>query len=460
MSIDNGVYQSFVKFIKLHPNSTLGMAAGYYLAEKTKSTPEKPYTFAHLSSEIQATHEAFRVVINLLKEKGLLQDNNGLLKFHQILDPIPKRLVGFIETNPLMEFMNENPDSVGPVEYRNTDVKDLVQRIQGDRGTCVGQACANVKDLTSIPFDRPDITDKESYRRDIKDPDGLIHDNLFYTSASAECTYQISRRLGNITAPSGSYTYLGMKALTGGACFEDEWPTSKTPYMTLPNPRPDMKDAVTISMANHKIDGYATLYPLTFENCKAALHKYHTVAGSFDIYENYGSMMGGDGTFPEPKGEVIGGHALCLYGYDADYLYCVHTWGDWCGRFGKISRHYFDTCCNDIFCPIETAEMERLNQDYTELQLYSNTPANFYLIQDGLHNYIGTYTKDKLVIHLKKGVSVLFYVEALDFYNINASEGYTPDADYGILFVKLPIPEVPTGFWDSLIAWFKKVFGK
>jgi hypothetical protein len=455
MSIDNGVYQFFVTYLKTHPGSTFGELVLAYL--ESKKGEKKSYTIA-LTSEIYQAEEAIKVVINLLKEKQLIIEENGRLKFHQILDPIPKRLVGFVQVNPLREGFTE--DVQPPLEYRNPDIKDLAQRIQGDRGTCVGQACANVKDLTSIPFDRPDSVDKEEYRRDVKDPDGLIHDNLYYTSASAECAYQISRRLGNITAPSGSYTYLGMKALTGGVCFEDEWPTSKTPYMTLTYPRPDKKDAATVSIANHKIDGYATLYPLTFDNCKAAINKYHTVAGSFDIYENYGSMMGGDGTFPEPKGAVIGGHALCLYRYDADYLYCIHTWGDWCGRFGKISRHYFDTCCNDIFCPIETAEMERLNQDYTELQLYSNTPANFYLIQDGLHNYIGTYTKDKLEIHLKKGVPVLFYVEALDYYNVNASEGYTPTADYGILLVKLPIPEVPTGFWDSLIAWFRKVFGK
>jgi hypothetical protein len=399
--------------------------------------------------------------IDYLKEKNAITiDDAGKIRYHQVLDPLPKRLVGFIEVNPLMEEGAVSTENlVTPTDYKNPDIKDLAQRIQGDRGTCVGQACANVKDLTSIPFDRPDNLDKEGYRRDIKDPDGLIHDNLYYTSASAECAYQISRRLGNITAPSGSYTYLGMKALTGGVCFEDEWPTSKTPYMTLPLPRPDMKDAVNVSTANHKIDGYATLYPLTFENCKAAIYKYHTVAGSFDIYENYGSMMGGDGTLPEPKGDVVGGHALCLYGYDVDYLYCIHTWGDWCGRFGRISKHYFDVCCNDIFCPIETAEMERLKEAYAKITCLSNMRTNFYLIQTGEKKYIGTYPDTPVTLQLRIGVPVVFYSEAVEHNNLNLTTEYTPRGE-GLFVVNFDIPSPNTGFWAAFLSWLQRVFHK
>jgi hypothetical protein len=200
----------------------------------------------------------------------------------------------------------------------------------------------------------PTDSDKQNYKRDVVDKIGTLHDILYPQSASAEAFYQKSRELGGITGGEGSETrYAGMAWVKYGTNTENQWHTAKTPYnvwQVFPRKTEDgglTPDAAEAFASTHRAEGWAVVGDeygnATFDEiCQAIYDKGFIIAG-IPVYENYESMNGGDGEFPDPKGSIVGYHALCYYGYDSDHLYLLHSWGDWCGKYGSVSRHYFES---------------------------------------------------------------------------------------------------------------------
>jgi hypothetical protein len=243
---------------------------------------------------------------------------------------------------------------VRPNSYKNEYYKEVAKRDQKDRGTCCGQGGAAYKDILYMTITKslPGVEDKAKYKKDQVDTLGTLHDILYPESASAECIYQKSREIGGIHGGEGSETRFVARALKEyGANTEVQWHTAKTPYnvWTVAHQTADgglSPIEATAFAESHRVDGWAVLGDdygsSTYEEVCQAIWEKGAVLAGIPVYENYDTMREGDGTFPDPRGSIVGYHALCFYGYDDNYLYLLHSWGDWCGIYGKISKYYFE----------------------------------------------------------------------------------------------------------------------
>lgn len=246
-----------------------------------------------------------------------------------------------------------------PDSYTNPYYKEVVERDQNTRGTCCGQSGAAYKDILYMTLTKslPESEDKLKYKKDVVDSLGTLHDILYPESASAECIYQKSRELGGIHGGEGSETRFVARALKEyGTNTELQWHTAKTPYNVWQIPQATSDGGLSKEDAekfakDHRVDGWAVLGD-DFGNvnydelCQAIWEKGAVLAG-IPVYDNYGTMQGGDGAFPDPKGEIVGYHALCFYGYTPNKLLLLHSWGDWCGVYGSISKYYFENTISE-----------------------------------------------------------------------------------------------------------------
>jgi hypothetical protein len=242
-----------------------------------------------------------------------------------------------------------------PESWTNPFAKQTAPRDQSFRGTCVGQSTAYCYDMRYMELtgDLPTEEDKKRYKKDVTDVLGTIHDILYPQSASAEQFYSVSRTIGNVDYPAGSETRFAARAWNGyGMNTEDQWHTDKPGKMCwaeFPRKTSDgglSKEEAAVWAAAHKAEGWAMVGDengnATYEEVCQAIYKYKFVLAGIPVYANYDSMANGDGSFPEPRGEIVGYHALAFYGYDSQKLKLIHSWGDWCGRFGSISKEYFN----------------------------------------------------------------------------------------------------------------------
>ena len=361
---------------------------------------------------------------------------------------------------------------VFPAGYKNPYVIETAPRDQDFRGTCVGQSTAYCFDILYMMLtkDVPTGDDKQQFTKNVVDALGTTHDILYPKSASAESAYQMSRYIGNITYPAGSEIRFAVRAWKDyGINLESQWHTDKkgtSVYMYPPGARVtadgmiSQEDAATFA-ALHKIEGYAMCGTpdggATWDEICYGIFTKGFVLGAIPVYENYGDMAGGDGTFTDPRGSIAGFHALCFYGYDDQYLYLLHSWGDWCGRFGKISKDYFRTASDMSvwMVVLDSAEVVIGKQTARTVPITSNIPANITV-------------NDVLVGVTPQKISV----EPGKTYNVMASaDGYYPQTKAvsdGVNSVEFTLEAVPTpqparswfeilvDFVKSLIALFRR----
>jgi PKD repeat protein len=232
---------------------------------------------------------------------------------------------------------------------------------------CVGQATAYAADLNYIQLtgDRPTAADwakvKFNVRLDPNNPNSTTYyDVLLPKTMAAAFPYWRSRIRCNVTVPSGSYVSCAMPTWRDeGICLNDQWLLSKDGRTAWRDPYPDAHP-VTGEKAydfakKHKIDGYASV--VTATGIREAIAKYGFVVGAIVVYENFTQMDPNTGIFPDPKGATVGGHALCFIGYDANYLYCLHSWRDELpAKVGGISWSYFSIGGVEFFTALDASE--------------------------------------------------------------------------------------------------------
>ena len=311
-----------------------------------------------------------------------------------ILDPVPSGKPHDYQFMRI-QMMKGVTELVYPVPYETKEAKLTAERDQQDRGTCVGQSGGGAGDILHIILCKcvPTDADKAQFQKNVVDAIGTIHDVLYRESISAECAYQMSRYIGNVTYPAGSEIRFLVRAWKDyGMVPEDMWHTAKTAFnvWTYP-PGVDAlratanggitQDQIDAEAAKHRIDGYAMCGTpdggATWDEVCYAIYTQKVVLGAIPVYENYSQMQGGDGTFPDPSGELAGFHALCFYGYDESYLYFLHSWGTWCGRYGKISRKYFDYASDQSvwMVVLDSADTEFGKASHGHLTITTNIPA-------------------------------------------------------------------------------------
>ena len=282
-----------------------------------------------------------------------------------------------------------------PDSWRVSVAPNVYWRDQAGQGYCVGFSCANVDDilyLISHPEEMPTAADIAAIKRDI--PITLGTDQTSYDlgprqASSGACAYHRSREYDPTIGPSGSYIDLVMKAFhEKGICRDAQWYTSKSGRSEWVTPYPD-KDPITGETAQqtadkHTIGGYAQV--TTIDSMKRAMYGTNGNDGcgclecAITVYENYGDGQS-DGVFPLPRGEEVGGHALCICGWDSVGFIIMHTWeGENWPQFGKIPYAYWTQAGQGAFAPLSPSLAKYVQANvYVKLTINTNLDADIYL---------------------------------------------------------------------------------
>ncbi|WP_315073789.1 C1 family peptidase [uncultured Clostridium sp.] len=137
---------------------------------------------------------------------------------------------------------------------------------------------------------------------------------------------------GTVYRDSGASLRDGMKVLKNeGVCLEVSWPYDIKTFENSPTEK-ELKEA-----KNYTISGYQRIKSI--DEIKHALLIDHLVVFGMTVYESF-ETVGTDGIVPVPKdGEKeLGGHALCIVGYDDNFnngsFIVRNSWGDAWGDEG------------------------------------------------------------------------------------------------------------------------------
>jgi len=370
------------------------------------------------------------------------------------------------------ELKKAEPTVVRPKAWKNPNARMVAQRDQMDRGTCVGQSTAYCYDLKyiSLTGDLPTASDIAQYKKNVIDSIGTLHDVLYPQSASAEAFYQVSRTIGNVTYPAGSETRFAARAWKDwGMCLETFWHTDKKGNMVwIGEPRKttdgglSMAEATTFA-AFHRAEGWAMVGDqggnATFDEICDAIYEKGFVLSGIPVYENYSTMQGGDGHFPEPKGNIAGYHALCMYGYDEDNIYLLHSWGDYCSTYGSVSREYINSNTQEsvYLVVMDSQDVKIARGHYHSLTItVTDSKTKQPILAD-------VYINGTLIGKAPQKVAV----EPGTEYIIDAKmAGYTDkkyplvgnDSDEEIILSLDPTENPQKSIWQLIIEWLKRIF--
>jgi len=350
-------------------------------------------------------------------------------------------------------------------EFRNKYASKtyIAQRDQKDRGTCVGQSSSYIKDLLylTVTGDFPTDADRAQFHKDVTDLLGTLHDILYPHSVSAECIYQMSRKIGGVTYPSGSEIRFAVRAMKEyGCCLESQWHTDKNGTHVWDSPRETadggLSDADVKSFAGyHTIDGYAMCGnpdgSATWDQVRYSIFTKGVVLAAIPVYENYSQMAGGDGEFPDPSGEIAGYHALCFYGYDEDYLYLIHSWGDYCGMFGKISKRYFDYAIDQTVWMVVLDATEKMIAD----QVHRKVPITCnVLAQIAVNGTIVGPAPQTIACDTGKTYTVTATLDGYISQTKTVSDGIN---ELSFVLEAVSQPQPVKSWYQSIIDWIKSL---
>lgn len=216
------------------------------------------------------------------------------------------------------------------VDLRGTSMPPIGN--QGSLGSCVAWACVRAYRFVQRKSSYPDFDGSELFE------------------------YANARKIGGfpLSQDTGAYLRDGIKALAdSGNADESTWPYDISKFSQEP-PATAYSNAVS-----HQATRYLSV-PNMEQSVKAVLANGYPVVFGIPIYQNF-PMGNGVETIPDPVGQVIGGHAMCVVGYDDSrraYL-LANSWGPSWGANGYawMSYNYFTSQASDLWM-IETVEGE------------------------------------------------------------------------------------------------------
>ena len=218
-----------------------------------------------------------------------------------------------------------------PVSFDFTKLMSPV-RNQGSEGTCVAFAS-----VTGVK----EFQDKKEYHKLIK--------------LSPRFLYNFCKKFDGIPFEDGTYPRIAMKVLLNyGVCHESFWP-----YVAQKKSRPRFgadKDALKF-----KIKAYARIKS-QLEMKRSLLVNGPFVAG-VEVFESWFTKKvqnGGIILMPKRKDNSVGGHAICIVGYD-DKLKIFkfkNSWGANWGNdgYGYLSYLYMKMYCGDAWSATDLIE--------------------------------------------------------------------------------------------------------
>ncbi len=203
---------------------------------------------------------------------------------------------------------------------------------QGSLGSCVAWACVRAYRYVQRMSAFPDLDGSELF------------------------TYYGARVLGGFPAnqDTGAYLRDGIKALAqNGNAPEATWPYNVSLFAEQPSV--DAYGNATL----HQATRYLAVQNMEPQVKSVVASGYPLVFG-IPIYQNFPQGNGVE-TIPMPQGQVIGGHAMCVVGYDdARQAYLLaNSWGPSWGvsGFAWMPYAYFNSQASDLWM-IETVEGE------------------------------------------------------------------------------------------------------
>jgi len=371
----------------------------------------------------------------------------------------------------IMQVKGEPVVIIRPESWINPYAKLTAPRDQDFRGTCVGQSTAYAYDMLYMMLtkDTPTTEDVFKYKRDVVDVLGTTHDVLYPTSASAEGFYQVSRTIGNVTYPAGSETRFAARAWqTYGANLETQWHTDKKGTMVWDKQPRETSDgglspeAAKVFASSHRAEGWAMLgtpggNSSWDEVCNAIYEKGFVISG-IPVYENYGDMQGGDGTFPEPKGNIVGYHALLMYGYTPSSILLLHSWGTWCSKYGAITKSYFNFSLDSsvYLVVLDKNEVLIARDTYATLNIIVKDNATKLPLPATLMVNGTVVGKAPMKIAVEPGK---LYEVLASYPGYYAKRGLADGGSTETIIELDAIPEAQKTWWQRLIEWIKKLFG-
>jgi len=205
-------------------------------------------------------------------------------------------------------------------------------RDQGDDGTCV--AFASVVGVK-------EYQDKKEYRRLIR--------------LSPRFVYSLCKKFDGAPSEEGTYPRVAMKVLLNyGVCHDSFWPYS--PHQKdLPHKNAD-KDA-----GRFRIKAYARLKPL-MEMKRSLVVNGPFLAGIKVFSSWFNKKVQKTGFIPMPKRNeaFMGGHAVCVVGYDdiRGFLKFKNSWGArWADKgYGYLPYEYMKKYCSDAWSATDLIE--------------------------------------------------------------------------------------------------------
>lgn len=185
-----------------------------------------------------------------------------------------------------------------------------------------------------------------------------------------------------INEDSGAYLRDGMKtASQHGICHETQWPYDISKFTQRP------PDACYSEALNHQVITYWSVRQ-QLDQLKSCLADGYPVVFGFTVYTSFESQavaQTGDAPMPGAGDKCIGGHAVCLVGYDdaTQRFLCRNSWGPGWGKGGYFTLPYAYVTNGDLaadFWTIRMVEVEGSEQQQPypqpEPDNQSNSPCS------------------------------------------------------------------------------------
>lgn len=251
---------------------------------------------------------------------------------------------------------------------------------QGDRGTCVGHACAiwlqcNYYALTQ------DFPTHEEINQALPDQTLdlssciMTFDKWYRTVFSPQWCYHVSRVIGNITYPSGSYCSAAADAMrkAGGVAW-DECLTPKSPFC-VPTTYPHSYDDTKRLAERHILDGFAKVSTWRGIMDAIATSPAHCIIMPINVYDippdSKGNLRSG--------GNPSGSHALpwLFVDYSNKRIGCWNSWGLDYPQVTWIDEAYWRENGGPAFVSLDKQEVIFAQCVYSRVAVSANIPCQF-----------------------------------------------------------------------------------
>jgi len=252
--------------------------------------------------------------------------------------------------------------------------------MQGDRGTCVGHACAiwmqcNYYALTN------DLPTNEEMNQALSDQTKdlgectLTYDQWYRTVFSAQWCYHISRVIGNVTHPSGSFCSAAADAMRKiGAVGWDQCLTPKSP-LCAPQTYPLPFDETKALCKDHVLDGTAKIATWRGIMDAIATSQQHCILMPINVYDippdSQGNLRLG--------GIPSGSHALpwLFVDYQNQRIGCWNSWGTEYPQVTWIDEKYWNQAGGPAFISLDKSEVMFMKCIYSRVAVSADIPCIF-----------------------------------------------------------------------------------